>query len=195
MIFWLNETIWHFKEEAHILSGATCCTATLSVMRLSVIWLLCYKIWPFPQLVSCKPNNLWHLYGWDNQLLDRQPFPPKSIIQTQSSDQNRSNGQRSLQPDGCLVTGMKWVCGFTQGIIVRSRFMGKKKKKKKKTSSQLITFSVLCWQVLKRNIEVRLNNLFPSSTGALKYGLGVLWKTVLLFPFFEKKNNQKTVCP
>lgn len=119
----------HFKEQAHIPSGATYSIATLSVMRISVIWLLWYKIWSFHQLVSCKSKNMWHLYGSDNQLLDRQPFPPKSIIQIQSSDQNQSNGQRSLQPDGCVVTAMKWVCGFTQGIIVKSPFMGKEKKK------------------------------------------------------------------
>lgn len=131
MIFWLSETICHFKKQTHILSGTTHAAlqhGQLSVMGLSVTRLLCYKICSFRQFVFCKPNNLWRLYGSDNQLSDRQPFPPKSIIQIQSSDQNQSNDQRSLQPDGWVVTGMKWVCGFTQGIKSTVLFFLKKEK-------------------------------------------------------------------
>lgn len=123
MIIWLDETICHFTSRSK--QHATCQElhsalqhGQLGVMRLSVIWLLCYKICSFQQFVFSKPNSLWRLHGSDNRLSDRQPFPAKSIIQIQSSDQNQSNGQRSLQCDGCVVTGMKWVCAFTQGIIV-----------------------------------------------------------------------------
>lgn len=130
MIFWLDETICHFTSKSKHTSNQELHGALqhgqLSETRLSVIWLLCYKICSFRQLVFCKPNNLWRLYGSYNQLSDRQPLPPKSIIQIQSSDQNQSDDQRSLQSDGCVVTGMKWVCGFTQGIIINSPFKGKK---------------------------------------------------------------------
>lgn len=140
-------------------------------MRISVIWLLCYKICSFQQFISCKPNNLWHLYGSNNQLSDRQPFPPKSIIQIQSSDQNQSNDQGSLQSDGCVVTGMKWVCGFTQGIL-KSTVLSREKKK---TSSQLIPFSVLTDFKEKHKSEAELSSL-PT---VLHPSVG--WRT-----FFEK---------
>lgn len=195
----------HFKEEAHILSGATCSIATPSVMRISVVWLLCYKIWSFHQLLSCKSNNLWHLYGSDNQLLDRQPIPPKSIIQIQSSDQNQSKSQRSLQPDGCVVTAMKWVCGFTQGITVKSPFMGEKKKRENVFTVDNIFCAVLTDFKQKHRSETKWSFPFQQCTQVwvwcpLKSSLAVsfLWEKTRNIKLsalnFALKSARKATC-
>lgn len=126
MIIWLNETICHFtsriKHASHQELHAAQWHGWLCVMRLSVICFLSYKICSFQYLVFSKPNNIRHPYASENWLSDILPFPPKSIIQVQSSDQNQSNSQKSLHSDGCVVTGMKWVCAFTQSVILTNPF-------------------------------------------------------------------------